>query len=125
MSRYLRGLDDVRRTRRRGTEFFYLMILAVVLVVIMLWITAKQSSLLSVGYDIAELRDQNAALMEEQAKLREELAVLRRPDRIWGEARSMGLLPIGDENRYRVELVPAPEEEPLADNLVAEANREP
>ncbi len=118
-SPYLRRTKEVKKLRRRGREYLYLMMAVAVLVVVMLVIAAKQNSLLTVGYRIAELRDETARLKEEQANLRAELAVLTRPDRIWKAALKQGLVPMTGRNRYVVHVLDQPGEEMSSRQMVA------
>ncbi len=118
-SPYLRRTKEVKKLRRRGREYLYLLMGVAVLVVVMLVIAAKQNSLLSVGYRIAELRDETMMLKERQANMRAELAVLTRRDRIWKAALKQGLVPMADRNRYVVHVLDEPAEDWSSKQMVA------
>ena len=102
MSQFMRG-PKVQKINRSRKDFLYLALAAVVLVIPLLLITAKQSRLVNVGYRINELRDETAALKQEQVKLRAELASLTSPDRVLNLALEQGLMPIDEQHRFEVQ----------------------
>lgn len=123
MSQFFRG-KKVRKTRNRGRDFLYLAAGAVLLVTPMLVIAAKQSSLVNVGYQITELREENVRLTEEHMRLRAELTSLTRPDIIWQQALDMGLRPMEKGRHLEVRVLERVEDPNEGETLLATA-REP
>ncbi len=123
MSQFFRG-KKVKKLRNRGRDFLFLAGGAVVLVIPMLVIAAKQSSLVSVGYHITELRDENTRLTEEQVRLRAELTTLSRPDQIWQKSLDLGLRPMPRGQHLQVQIIDRVETTSTGDSLVARV-REP
>ena len=92
----------VKPKKKKGLEFAWLMGCTALLVVPILVITSKQSSLINVGYSITELRERNTQLREEQARLRTEIARFRRPNETFRKALALGLKPVQPENKFTV-----------------------
>ena len=127
-SKFTRGSRNLARTRRRGTDFLYLIAFGVSLVAPMLFVASKQSTYVNLGYRITELRDRNADLREEQAQLQAEVARLERPDRVFRKVVEMGLVALPANQLYRVHVIdtPAPIETGASgETLVASLNRDP
>jgi len=101
-AKFYRDHKPVKPKKKRGLEFAWLMGCAALLVIPILVITSKQSSLINVGYSITNLREENADLREEQARLRTEIARLSRPNETFRKALELGLKPVQPENKYRV-----------------------
>ena len=86
------------------------------MVAIMLWVAATQDALVDRGYKLTQLRNETVELEEKNRRLRVELANLTRPDRVWQEVRSLGLIPVDETSRFQVHVMP---EEENQENLLA------
>ena len=102
--KFARGDQSTQRTRRRGLAYVYLVLPAMGLAALMILIASTQSTFVKLGYDIIELRDQNAELREEQVRLRTELAWQRSPARVLPRIVGMGLRPVPAQQCYEVDL---------------------
>ena len=103
-SAFVRQPKRAKPKRRKGLEFLYLFGAAVILVVPMLLVASKRSSLVNIGYRMTELRHETAKLQEEQGKLRAEIASLTRPNLVMEQALAMGLKPVPKSRSLQVEI---------------------
>ena len=120
---FYRDHEPVKPKKKRGLEFAWLMGCTALLVIPILIITSKQSSLINVGYSITELRERNAQLREEQARLRTEIARWSRPNETFRKALDLGLKPVRPENRFTVRFRQPASEDPDRPVMVAYLDR--
>ena len=112
---FAREPKRVSPRRKKGHEYLWLGVMTALLVVPMLVIAGKQRNLVQMGYEVSSLRQDNTHLMEDQIRLRAELARLRAPDRIVAASMKLGLRPVPVENRFLVSVgIPPREEQPAA-----------
>ena len=125
VNQFSRNPKPVARQQKKGLEIAYIVGLAIILVIPVLWIASKQSSLINIGYRISEIRDENALLKQEQARLRAELAGLTRPDQLLGKIVDLGLTPVAAGNRYEVHIENLPEPTLTTDSALTGVHMEP
>ena len=114
----------VARRKRRTRDFVKLAMLVALPVILLLWIAARQSFLVDLGYRISDLRQETAALKEERERLYAERARLMRPDRILRQSLSIGLRPVPESGRFEVRLEERPSLAEEPETLVAGIGRE-
>ncbi|MCB1050138.1 MAG: hypothetical protein H6510_02005 [Acidobacteria bacterium] len=91
--RFSRGSQSVAKRKLRGLELFWLFLFAFLLALPMLWVASVQTNLIEFGYKVQALRAKESELLEEQDRLKAELAFLKRPDRVFTELQKQGLTP--------------------------------
>ncbi len=90
---FSRGTHAVAKRKLRGSEFIYLFLFAFLLAIPMVWIASLRTVLVRYGYRVVELKSEEAAMLDEQAYLRAELARLTRPERVFRQMEKRGLVP--------------------------------
>ncbi|MCB1042250.1 MAG: hypothetical protein KDC35_04900 [Acidobacteria bacterium] len=93
MTQLSRGQAHVAKRKLKGAEFFLLIFFAFLLAIPMVWIASIRTDLVRYGYQMVELKTEEAHLLEEQAYLRGELARISSPDRVFREMKRMGFVP--------------------------------
>ena len=122
-----RDPQRVSPKRKRGIDYILILIGAAMLILPLLLITGERNEVTDTRYLISDLRAENAYLREVQMKLRAELNHLARPNRVFEQALTMGLVPVIPANRVEV-LVEVPDvlpEETPPSSLVATLDEEP
>lgn len=104
-SAFVRG-ERVAPKRKKSHEIYFLLAFAVALVMAMLWIVRNQSDLVTTGYALEKIADENEKLHREQAMLRARLAQLTTPGRIAAEATALGLRTPDEGQRIKVTFDP-------------------
>jgi len=118
---FSRAPERVSPKRKRGMDYVLVLLGAVLLTCPLLLITGGRNEVTGTRYLITEVRKENEKLAQQQRKLRAELNLLTRPNRVFDEALALGLRPLTSDRRVEVQIVPGEE----ASTLVAKMGEEP
>ena len=126
-ARFLRVSDaeKVSKQRLRGLGVIWMFLTGFLLVCPMLWIASLRGKLVDYGYKLNAVRQEKDALLQEQARLKAELAHLKQPELVFRKMQRMRFVPLPLEKRYLVHTIPngkSNPDDPNATILLAKAH---
>ena len=118
---FQRAPERVSPKRKRGLDYVLVLLGAVLMTCPLLLITGGRNEVTGTRYLITAVRKENDTLAQQQRKLRAELNLLTRPNRVFEEALAIGLRPLSRDRRVEVRIVPSTENT----SMVARMGEEP